>query len=205
MSGQSSLLLLARTIVAGVLALHSRDRSRVRDDGILEEWRNYAPAQRRAAAGGCRRPHLAGLVSKRTCRGSERAAGGTVERERVQLVAAGGAHSGLARATRRGGRGLRGRVRGPGACDRRSARRVERGPLADEAPRSARVCAGTPVPPAGLAPNPAGLESRVRDQRRTRSCQESAAGAAAPSRTRPRSPGVTRARRALGRPSPACR
>ena len=157
MSGQSSVLLLARTIVSGIVALHSRSRSRDRDDGTLEEWRNHASAERRAAARGRVRPHLAGLVSKRTCRGPGRSAGGTVERERVQLVAAGGTHARLARATRRGGRGLRGRVRGSRACDRRTARGVERGPLADEAPRSACVCAGSPVPSAGLAPDPAGL------------------------------------------------
>jgi hypothetical protein len=54
MSGESSVLLLARTIVAGDVGLHSRKRSRVRYDGILEEWHRHTTAERRTAARGRR-------------------------------------------------------------------------------------------------------------------------------------------------------
>jgi hypothetical protein len=162
MSGHSSVPLLARTMVPGDSGRQARIRRGVRNDRILQKPRGDppAPAERRAAARGGRRADRQGLVP--TCAGRRpgRASGGAVERKCVPLVSARRAHEGLARTSRRGGRGLRGRLWGPGACDRRAARRVERGPLEDEAPRSPGVRPGPPVPAASLAPNPLRLAGR---------------------------------------------
>src|SRR5215211_6385729 len=91
------------------------------------------------------------LVPERAGAGCERTPGGAVERARLALVAARGAHARLARLPRRRARDLRGRLRRPRARDGRSARGMERRALEDEAARAQGVLARARLLARGVA------------------------------------------------------